>query len=94
MALNYQNIKKSAERITKIKPFIDQYDWNGIDFPSNKEDQKKFESHNKSLALNVLYVPYNTKEIKHAYKSKHNVKRENKVILLMITDSKNSIIFL
>ena len=38
VALNYQNIKKSAERITKIKPFIDQYDWKGIDFPSNKED--------------------------------------------------------
>ena len=33
-------------------------------------------------------MPYATEEIRHAYKSKHNVKRENQVILLMITDSK------
>ena len=33
-------------------------------------------------------VPHNTKQIRHAYKSKHYVKRENQVILLMITDGK------
>ena len=31
---------------------------------------------------------YNTKEIRHAYKTKHNLKRESQVILLMITDGK------
>ena len=31
-------------------------------------------------------MPHNTEEIRHAYKSKHNLKRENQVILLMITD--------
>ena len=31
-------------------------------------------------------MPYNTKEIRHAYKSKYNLNRENQVILLMITD--------
>ena len=31
-------------------------------------------------------MPYNTEEIRHAYKSKHNLKCENQVILLMITD--------
>ena len=30
----------------------------------------------------------NTKEIRHAYKSKHNLKRENQVILSMITNGK------
>ena len=34
-------------------------------------------------------MPHNTEEIKHAYKSKHTLKREkNQVILLMITDGK------
>ena len=33
-------------------------------------------------------MPHNTKEIRHAYKSKYNLERENQVILLMITDSK------
>ena len=33
-------------------------------------------------------MPYNTEKIRLAYKSKHNFKRENQVILLMITDGK------
>ena len=35
-----------------------------------------------------MYVPHNTKEIRHAYKSKYNLVYENQVILLMITDGK------
>ena len=31
-------------------------------------------------------MSYNTEEIRHAYKSKHNLKRENEAILLLITD--------
>ena len=34
-------------------------------------------------------MSHNTKEIKHAYKSKYNLEHENEVILLMITVSKN-----
>ena len=33
-------------------------------------------------------MPHNTEEIRHAYKSKYNLNRKNKVILLMITDGK------
>ena len=47
-----------------------------------------FELYNKSIALNILYVPHNTEEIRHEYKSKYNLKHENQVILLMITDGK------
>ena len=47
-----------------------------------------FESNNKSIALNILYVPHNIKKIRQAYKSKYNSNRENQVILLMITDCK------
>ena len=38
VALNYQNIKNNSEIISKIKPFIDQYDWKEIDFPSCQKD--------------------------------------------------------
>ena len=47
-----------------------------------------FESNNKSIAVNILFVPYDAEEIRLAYKSKHNFKRKNQVILLMITDGK------
>ena len=33
IALNYQNIKKNPQRISNIKLFIHQYNWNEIDFP-------------------------------------------------------------
>ena len=88
VALNYQNIKKVLQKISKFKPFIDQYNWKEIDFPSHSKDWKKFEQNNKTIALNILFVPHNTEKIRLAYKSKHNFKRENQVILLMITDGK------
>ena len=86
VALNNEQIKKNPQRISKIKPFIDQCNWKEIDSPSHCKDWKKFEPNNKSIALNILYLPHNTKKIRHVYKSKHNLKRENQVILLMITD--------
>ena len=51
----------------------------------------KFESSDKSIALNILYVPYNTKEIRYAYKPKYNLNHENcenQIIPVMITDGK------
>ena len=89
LALNHEKIKTNPDRISKITSFIDQYTWKEINFPSHKKDWKKFESSYKSIPLNILYVPHNTKEIKHAYKSKYNLKCENHVILLMVTDGEN-----
>ena len=79
-ALNYIQIDH-LERIPKIKPFIEHFNWKEIDFPSNKKDEIIFELNNKSNALNILFVPYDTEEIIHAYKSKHNLKRESQVFL-------------
>ena len=36
------------------------------------KDWKKFEFNNE-IALNILYVPHNTKKINIAYKLKHNL---------------------
>ena len=85
VALNYEQIKKDPQKISKIKPFIDQYSWKEIDFPSNKKDWKRFELNTKSIALNILYVPYNTEEIRHDYMLKY-IKHKNQVILLTITN--------
>ena len=53
----------SSRKNIKIKPFIGKYDWKEIGFPSQGKDWKKFKSNNKSIALNILYVPYNTEKI-------------------------------
>ena len=86
--LNYQKVKKDPQKLLKIKPFINQYNWKEIDFPSERRGWKKFELNNKSISLNILFVPYKTENIRLAYKSKYKFKRENQVILLMITDNK------
>ena len=86
--LNYQKVKKDPQKLLKIKPFINQYNWKELDFPSERRGWKKFELNNKSISLNILFVPYNTENIRLAYKSKYKFKRENQVILLMITDNK------
>ena len=85
LALNLDKIKKDPQRVSKIKPFIEKYNRENIDFPSTSKDWKKFECNNE-VALNILYVPYNTKKINIAYKSKNNLTQENQIILLMISD--------
>ena len=85
LALNLDKIEKDPQRVSKIKPFIEKDNWEDIDFPSTSKDWKKFESNNE-VALNILYVPYNTKKINIAYKSKNNLTQEKQLILLMISD--------
>ena len=85
-ALDYQRIKKDPQKISKLKPYINQYNWKDINFPSQKEGWGKFEQNNKEIALNILFVPHNKEEIWPAYISKYNHKCKNQVILLMITD--------
>ena len=61
-SIDYQSIKKSPQRISKLKPYINQYNWKNIKFPSGKEDWKRFEQNNKEIALNILSAPHNKKE--------------------------------
>ena len=69
-ALNYEKIVKHAEKITRIKPFINKYNWKEINYPSKKDDWKKFKKNNVTIALNVLYAK--KEKIYPAYVSKHN----------------------
>ena len=78
-------LKKNPQRVSKIN-------WEDIDFPSTSKDWKKFESNN-AVALNILYVPYNTKKINIAYKSKNNLTQERQIILLMISDGQKLALF-
>ena len=43
VALNREQIKSHPEMLSNIKPFIDQYDWEKINFLSNKKDWTEFE---------------------------------------------------
>ena len=86
--LHCLGIKKDTLRISKIMPFINQYNCNKMNFPSHTIDWKMSYTNNRSIALNVLYLFYKSKEIIRAYVSKHNLKHENQVILLVVTNGK------
>ena len=70
VSLNHQNIKNHPERISNIGIFIHQYNWEGIEFPAGIKGRKKFERNNKTIALNILFVPHNEKKKKSRVKIK------------------------
>ena len=80
VALNHQNIGKNPQRISKIKPFIDHYEWKNINFPATLKNWKNFERDNKAIALNILFISYNSKQIRLAYKSNYNYKRKSNFV--------------
>ena len=56
---------------------MNKYNWEIINFLSEKDDQKKFEKNNVTIALNVLYSK--KEKIHPAYVSKHNSNPEKKL---------------
>ena len=60
-----------------------------MDFSSYQRDWEEFEQENTSIALNILFLLHNSEEVKLAYISIYN-KRKNKMILLMIDDEANN----
>ena len=75
VGLNHEEIKKGPQRLTKIKLFINKYNWKGINFPSEKDGWKKFRKNNVAIALNVFYAK---KEKNMSYVLKHNFKTKLK----------------
>ena len=81
--LNYNKIKeKELKKLLKFRR-VD------TDFSSYQRDWEEFEQENTSIALNILFLSHNSEEVKLAYKSIYN-KRKNQVILLMINDEANN----
>ena len=82
VALNHEEIKKYLQRIIKIKPFIDKYNCEGVNYTSERDDWEKFEKNNPTIALKVFYSK--KEKIYDAYISKYYWNREKQVIILMI----------
>ena len=86
LSLYHKQVGRNLFRVSKIKPFINNINWKNINFPPQEQDYKTLEMNSKSIALNVLTILDNEK-IGQYYKSEHNKTRENKVILLMLSDN-------
>ena len=62
--------KKRLAKITRIKPSINKYNLEGINFISEKDGWKTFDKNYVTIATNVLYVK--KEKIYPAYVLKHN----------------------
>ena len=70
ISLYNKEIKNNPERISKIKPFINNLNWENNNFLPEEQDYRTFEMNNKSNAVNILEV--NEQKISHLYKSEFN----------------------
>ena len=70
VALNYQNIKKTPQRISNIKTFVDQYDWKEIKFHCTEKTGKSLNQITSQLLL-IFYLCYTIlkKYHVHAYQN-------------------------
>ena len=50
-----EEIKKDHQRISKLSPYEDQYNWNGLEFALAIQKIDKFERNNPGIAVNVLF---------------------------------------
>ena len=95
IALNHKEIGKNPDCISKkLIQHISKYSWDYIDIPAAIPDFKLFVKNNEDMALNILYVPYNTEEIRPEYISSYQFTSKNQVTLLRIIDDKGTWHFL
>ena len=62
ISLNHTEIGKHSERISKIIPYIPNYNCEHINFPAQRKDWENFEKDNDDIALNILCVLHNKKK--------------------------------
>ena len=89
LALSYHKITNNRHKLSNITPFIQNYNWNDINFSAGSKEYRAFEKYNDSIALNIFYVPDNEKYIGPVYISKFNKTCNYHANLLMITDGKD-----
>ena len=51
-----KKLKKKCVKIAKIKPVIGKYNWEGTNYLLGKDNWKKIEKNNLTIALNILYA--------------------------------------
>ena len=72
-----------------MKTYIKKIKHEDKDFYLHKRDWENFEQNNESIALNTLFLSKDSEEVRLLYNSEHNYNRQNKVLLLMISDDNN-----
>ena len=73
---------KNFARPSNIKPYIDNFNWENINFPPTEGDYKQFEIDNETISLNILKID-GEKEKDYTFKSQFGFNRDYEVNLLL-----------
>ena len=82
-SIRNKEIGKNIHRISKLKPFINNYNWNETNYPAEQKDWDKFECNNKDIWLNTLSMHSTKKKFNIRRTSKVNKKGKHEIILLI-----------
>ena len=81
ISLYHEELGRNYCRISNIKNYVDNFNWENINFAPQEEDYQHCEMNNNSIALNVLKcIGENKEKISHLYKSEFNKTREKQSI--------------
>ncbi|XP_057310676.1 uncharacterized protein LOC130648652 [Hydractinia symbiolongicarpus] len=86
-AIHHEEIGTNHQRISKLRPYQERYNWDGIEFPTSIKDITKFERNNPDIAVNVLYAT--GKKFNILRRSAFN-ESDTQVNLLLLTDEKRN----
>ena len=78
-----KKIGKNYNRVPNIKPYVNNFNWENINFPPTQQDYQNFEINNTLIALNILTIN-NEEEINYLHESQFNNNREKQVNLLLL----------
>ena len=79
-AMRWEEIDRDHQRISKLRRYEDDFDWDGIKFPASIRDIKRFESRNE-ITINILAL-----EDKKVYICRKGNEYDRVANLMLITD--------
>ena len=54
--LKHEKNEKNSQRISKMKSYMNEHNWKGWDYLSDKDDWETLEKNIPTIPLNLLYV--------------------------------------
>ena len=78
--MRWEEIDRDHQRISKLRRYEDDFDWDGINFPASIRDIKRFESRNE-IMVNILAL-----EDKKVYICRKGKEHDRVANLMLITD--------
>ena len=82
-AMKWKDIADHPKRISKLRRYEDDFDWDGMKFPASFRDIKRFESRNE-ITINILAF-----ECKQIYICRKGKEYDRVANLMLITDHNN-----